>query len=244
MIFDIHSHIIPGVDDGASSMEESIEILRSLKKQGVDRVIATPHFYASEVSINQYVDTISAAFERLLEHTQGMDLPELICGSEVHCFRGMSRSEDLRKLCIHSSRYILLELPYRSLDEKLVQEINDIAINMELTPILAHIDRYLAFNRYEELLRLFRYGDIHGQINADALCHGLGRKKVLQFFEEDCCIYLGSDAHNMNNRPPKMDKALEYLQKKQGQRGIQKLYECSEQLYSELMKNPGREKYL
>ena len=241
MIFDIHSHIIPGVDDGASSLEESIEILRALKAQGVDKVIATPHFYASKDSIHTYVTRISAAFSNLLEKTRTLDLPELFCGSEVHCFRGMSRSEDLKKLCIHSSRYILLELPYAPLDTKLVDEINDIAINMELTPILAHIDRYLTYNRYEDIMRLFRYGDIQGQVNADALCHGMGKKKALQFLQEDACIYLGSDAHNMHTRPPRMGQAMAYIERKIGEEGLQRLSLRSEKLFHELTKPKGKE---
>lgn len=244
MIFDVHSHIIPGVDDGAKSLEESVGILKMLKAQGVDKVIATPHFYAADVSINEYVATISSAFCELVEHIRGMDLPELMCGSEVHCFRGMSRSEDLKKLCINSSNFILLELPYRELDEKLVHEINDIVINMELTPILAHVDRYLAFNRYEDIMRLFRYGDVQGQVNADALCHRLGKKKALQFLQENHCFYLGSDAHNLDTRPPRIDKAIQYIQKKMGQEGLNRIYERSECLYSALLKNQPKTKYL
>ena len=235
MIFDIHSHIIPGVDDGSSSLEESIEMLKALKRQGVDKVIATPHFYASKASIHSYVSRISAAFSNLVEKTETLGLPELFCGSEVHYFRGMSRSEDLKKLCIHSSRYILLELPYVPLDTRIVDEIKDIVINMELIPILAHIDRYLSYNRYEDIMKLFQYGDIRGQVNADALCYGMGKKRALQFLKEDACIYLGSDTHNMQTRPPKIEQALGYIKKKLGEEGIEQISLHSENLFRDLM---------
>lgn len=234
MIFDIHSHIIPGVDDGSSSLEESIEMLKALKRQGVDKVIATPHFYASKDSIHSYVSRITDAFSNLVENTQKLQLPEMFCGSEVHYFRGMSRSEDLEKLCIHSSRYILLELPYAPLDTRMVDEIKDIVINRELIPILAHIDRYLSYSRYEDLIKLFEYGDIRGQVNADALCYGIGKKKTLQFLKEDICIYLGSDAHNMYTRPPKIEQAMGYIKKKLGQEGIEKIFLRSQNLFRDL----------
>jgi protein-tyrosine phosphatase len=234
MIFDIHSHVILGVDDGAKDLTESLAILRSMKRQGVDAVLATPHFYAHETTIDSYVQRVSSRFSQLQQAAAGQDLPELFLGSEVYYFRGMSQEEDLSKLCIHGSRYIMIELPYRPLVARVVDEVNDIAMNMNLTPILAHCDRYLRFNRFEELTALFQYGDVKGQVNADSLYQGLGKKKALQFLQGEYCDYLGSDAHNLSTRPPNMDKALAAIQKKLGNEGLERIAAHADRLYQEL----------
>ena len=82
MLFDIHTHVVPGVDDGSKSVDESIAILKELQKQGVDKVLATPHFYATQTSFDRYIDKVCRHTERLLEAADGMDLPEVLLGSD------------------------------------------------------------------------------------------------------------------------------------------------------------------
>ena len=84
-------------------------------------------------------------------------------------------------------------------------------------------------------MKLFQYGDIRGQVNADALCYGMGKKRALQFLKEDACIYLGSDTHNMQTRPPKIEQALGYIKKKLGEEGIEQISLHSENLFRDLM---------
>lgn len=244
MIFDIHSHVIPNVDDGSSGIEESIALLRELKNQGVEKVLATPHFYASRLSIDSYVEKISVAFHKLKERTEGMELPELLCGSEVYFFKGISTHEDLHKLCINSTKYIMVELPYRTLDRRIEDELNDIAINRGLIPILAHCDRYLKYNSFDTIARLFRYGDIEGQVNADALCQGLGKRKALQFIKGGYCAYLGSDAHNMTTRPPRIADALAYVERKLGPDAVDQLSSNASKLYHALTEKQPAQRYL
>lgn len=231
MIFDIHTHVIPHVDDGAQSVEEAIEILKLLKQQGVQKVIATPHFYAAKSSIDLYLDRVSKEYQGLLEAIRGKDLPEVLLGYEVYYFRGMSKNDSLNRLCIGNSNYLLLELPYKALDDKIIDDINDIVLNQEITPILAHVERYLQFNKLDRLLSLFQYGDIEGQINADSLFRGIHKKKALQLMEHGFCRFIGSDAHNLNTRSPHIDKMAELLKKKLSKDAIGALEQAWTELY-------------
>ena len=109
---DIHTHIVPNVDDGARSMEESLALLELLAAQGVCSLIATPHFYADNcLDLGAHIERMEKAFRELKSNLkEGM--PQIYLGHEVLYFNGISSCEDMKKLTINNSNYILLELPF------------------------------------------------------------------------------------------------------------------------------------
>ena len=111
MVTDFHSHVLPGIDDGSSCVEESIAMLQAARQQGIDRIIATPHFYANYDSPEHFLRKRDEA-EALLreEMVKYDDLPELMIGAEVYYFRVLSESEYLRQLCIRGTDCILVEM--------------------------------------------------------------------------------------------------------------------------------------
>lgn len=234
MVFDIHSHIIPKVDDGSENVRESVGMLNLLQKQGVDKVIATPHFYTDKYRLDDYLENVAKEYYRLQLSMQGQELPEMLLGYEVYFFRGISSFDGLEKLCINGSNYILIEMPYAKLSKRVVVELTDIAINRGLIPIIAHVDRYFKYSDLKELIGIFKDGLFKGQVNADSFASGLNRRKALALLESGCCQYLGSDAHNMTSRPPHIDKALEYIEKKIGWRYINQIDRESALLYESL----------
>lgn len=234
MVFDIHSHIVPKVDDGSDSVRESVGILKLLQKQGVEKVIATPHFYADKCRLGEYLENIAQEYHRLRMSVAGQETPEMFLGYEVYYFRGISSFEALERLSIHGSRYILIELPYARVSQKVIGELADIAINRGMIPIIAHVDRYFKYNSVKELIGIFKDGFFRGQVNADSFVLGLNRRKALALLESGCCQYLGSDVHNLTSRPPRMDKALEYIEKKIGWRYINQIDRESTLLYEQL----------
>lgn len=234
MVFDIHSHIIPKVDDGSDNVRESVGMLNLLHKQGVDKVVATPHFYADKYGLEEYLTNVAQEYGRLQLSTQGQELPEMLLGYEVYYFRGISSFDGLERLCINGSNYILIELPYAKLSQRVVIELTDIAINRGLIPIIAHVDRYFKYSSLNELIGIFKDGLFKGQVNADSFASGLNRRKALALLESGCCQYIGSDAHNLTSRPPHIDKALEYIEKKIGWRYINQIDRESTLLYGAL----------
>ena len=89
MMTDFHTHILPGVDDGSRSVEMSVQMLESMAKQGITRVVATPHFYAQVDSPKAFLERRTAAVSELQAAMEGVPkLPKLSVGAEVHFFTG------------------------------------------------------------------------------------------------------------------------------------------------------------
>ena len=102
MITDFHTHVLPGVDDGSASVEESLALLQMEAEQGIGQVVATPHFYANHDTPERFLQRRERAEATLREALTGKpDMPELFMGAEVYFFPGMSDSDALNELTIH-----------------------------------------------------------------------------------------------------------------------------------------------
>ena len=141
-MIDFHSHILPAMDDGSRNIEESLQMLRMLQEQGVERVIATPHFYADENPPDVFLRRRADAWEHLrAHHTQG--LPHVLLGAEAHYFQGISRTAQVRQLCIQDTGVLLLEMPFSGWSSRTVEDLAALAQQQEMTVVLAHVERYL-----------------------------------------------------------------------------------------------------
>ena len=113
MIVDLHSHVLPGIDDGSRSVEESVAMLQMEAEQGVRHVVATPHFYGHLDTPEHFLEKRNRAEESLREALEKYpDLPQIHVGAEVHYFRGISTSEASMGLTIGGNSCILIEMPY------------------------------------------------------------------------------------------------------------------------------------
>ena len=111
MIVDFHSHVLPGIDDGSASVEESIAMLRMEAEQGITHVVATPHFYARHDSPERFLARRDRAEQKLRQAMEGISgLPQLIIGAEVYYFPGISESDVLKELTIAGKHSILIEM--------------------------------------------------------------------------------------------------------------------------------------
>ncbi len=237
MYIDIHAHILPAVDDGAKNIDESLSLLRMLKKQNVGAVAVSPHFYPrKENSVVEYRARIEAAYSRLLEHADG-SLPEIFLGCEVHFFSGMSHFSDIDKLCIGNSKYILIELPYRQITYSMANEIIELNLNHGLIPILAHIERYRNFRGFEHILRLISDGFALGQINAYSLMEVRARRTTRKLIKNGFVSFIASDCHSVDDIPPRIEEALKLVEKKLGGQILSELKANSEGLYNKIKEN-------
>ncbi len=234
MYIDIHSHILPHVDDGAKSREESIGMLKMLKEQGVLAVAATPHFYASrEKSFEEFLVRRESSYNAL-KSVVSNDLPEIFLGSEVHFFSGISSFTELEKLCMGNSKYILIELPYKKISDKTVNEIIEINLSRGLTPILAHIERYRRFEGFEKVKQLIRDGFAIGQVNAYSLLRFKYRKSTLRLLGDGYARLIASDCHSPEYNPPKIERALTLIGKRLGKDFCDQLLSTNDGIYKEI----------
>lgn len=238
-LVDIHSHILPGVDDGAHNAEVSVKILEMMKEQGITDVLATPHFDASQCSIEEFNADIESAVKTLSDFTYGRELPEVYVGCEVYYFPGISKSSGIKQLTLNGSKFLLLELCYgQAITDRVLNEIIDVYNKFGIVPIIAHIERYHKEKGFKRLLDLIRHRVCIAQINSASLMDKQPYKKIcLKLLKQGYISFIATDAHSVKLRPPLMDKALEAVKNNLGQDYVDMLLKNSNDFYkSAIMK--------
>lgn len=216
MITDIHSHILPGIDDGSKNTEMSVAMLKAMKDDGVDICVATPHYYCTEQSVDSFLKKRARAYEKVMEATKGLSLPKIYLGAEVYYNPVLKNLEDLHKLCIEGTDYLLFELPYKDFGSNVADDISDIITNHHITPIIAHAERFLKFTSYENLCDILEM-EVLGQVNCGSLLKFGSRKNASALIKEGYIHLLGSDAHNTDTRAVHMAEASKIIIRKFGQ---------------------------
>lgn len=217
-MIDFHSHILPGIDDGSRSTTESIELLQDERNQGVEHIVATPHFYAHKNSIEGFLKGREKSVERLAEAMTeaGLDGMKIDVGAEVYYFSGVSKAAMLPELCIRGTEVLLLEMPFCQWDNAMYEEIKCLTEKRNLTVILAHIERYYAYQKDKKIWHKIFALPIYRQINTGSFLEWKKRRKCLGFLKEDDRIVLGSDCHNMTSRKPNLLAGRQVIEKKLG----------------------------
>lgn len=213
-MIDWHSHILPGMDDGSKDAAESISMLGMQASQGVETVIATPHFYANDETVDSFLDRRSKAMENLKPQLPE-NAPKILLGAEVRYYQGISRLEGLRNLTIEGSKLLLLEMPMGVWPESMVRELIELSGKSSVRIVLAHVDRYLKLQKQAVWDRIMESG-ILMQVNADFFTSFASKRKALALLEDGVVQFLGSDCHNTTTRPPQLSKAFEIIRKKLG----------------------------
>ena len=234
-MIDFHSHVLPGMDDGSDSLETSIRMLCAEAEQGITHVVATPHFYAQQDKLDQFLYRREQAEKILREEMElYMGLPELVMGAEVSYFRGISESEFLRHLTIGKNRCVLIELPMPPWDESVFRELEAIWVRREILPIIAHIDRYITPWRSGAILKRIADLPVLVQANAEFFSKRKTAKLAMKMLKNDQIHLLGSDCHNMSSRKPDLGPVIEKITKKLGTDSLDRLSEYENKVLNDL----------
>ncbi len=204
---DFHSHILPLLDHGAITWQHSLEQAEHALSAGVETIVATSHFYLEHESITDFLARREEASRLLDEHLQATGTPlHIIPAAEVTLYVDLL-GEDLSKLCIGDTRYILLELPMVYWTDWVYQAVYEIQSTHQLLPIIAHIDRY----ETAQLERLLAMGPL-AQVNASAFRHRATRRRMMHYIREGMIHFLGSDAHGDGKRAyADFQRAISYI---------------------------------
>lgn len=223
-VTDFHSHILPGVDDGSSSTDMSMEMLRMEAEQGIRHVIATPHFYPQHDNPDRFLERRTRAMSRLQE-TLGTDhdLPKITLGAEVYFFRGMSESDQLSRLTIDGKKCILIEMPLASWTEDMYKELEAIWTQRGILPVVAHIDRYIHPLRTYGIPERLADLPVLVQANAEFFLNKHTAGMALRMLKKDRIHLLGSDCHNVSTRKPNLGEALQLIRRKLGDVAVQRI---------------------
>ena len=207
---DLHTHILPGMDDGAADLKQSLAMLRAEGQQGVDTVVLTPHFYRVDETVETFLERRSRAWETLRSSLPD-DAPELILGAEVTWYHGIMDEPRIMDLCLGDSACILLEMPLRPWSDNLLEQVYRFAGVTGTTPILAHVERYLHLQKNGQLKTLIEMG-IPMQLSASAFRNPFAAMKANRLLKSGTWL-LGTDCHNTSTRPPNYGPAAAYIKK-------------------------------
>ncbi len=230
-MIDFHSHFLPQIDDGSDSVETSLEMLRESRRQGVDLIFATPHFYADESDPEEFLANRNHAWARLSRAMEedGGDFPEVRLGAEILFFPGMSVADELIGLSMANTPFLLIEPPMMPWRDSMLEEIELTGENLHRIPVIAHVDRYMRMLRDNSLFDRLADRRVLIQVNADFFLHDSSVMRALDYLREGRIHFIGSDCHNLSNRAPNMGPAAEVIRNDGSE---EKLAAINDRLYS------------
>ena len=234
-IVDFHSHILPGIDDGSATLEESIAMLRMEAEQGIGHVVATPHFYPQHDAIEEFLERRTESEILLREEMAKYDnLPEVTVGAEVYFFRGISQSDVLQKLTVGSSSYSLIEMPTTSWSDSMYRELERLYYDQGITPIVAHVDRY--FTRFRTFGIPEKLEELPVLVQANAsFFNGNASSRAMKMLQKRQIHLLGSDCHNTHSRQPNLGKTVARIQKHIGNEALEHIIEFQKDVLNKVL---------
>lgn len=207
-MIDFHAHVLPDMDDGSRSIQESIQMLRISADMGVDTIVATPHFYIEQMNIADFLYRRKCAYEDLVKAgVMEVGMPDTVLGAEVHFFPGMGSESGIVSLCITGTSCMLLEMPFEPWTKRTLNEVRNLSAGCGITPIIAHIERYFAIQTKYNIGALLDM-EVLVQINGSFLIDTLTQRKALKLLKQNCVHLLGSDCHDITRRKPNLEKAF------------------------------------
>lgn len=213
---DIHTHILPGVDDGSRSMEETLQMLRQASEQGIESIIATPHFAvgAKNAPVERLIEIRDQVQEEAIKINPKL---QIMLGNELYYSDSVLESLKAKEaLTLAGSRYVLVEFSTREAYNTIYKGLSNL-IRAGYIPILAHVERYHCMEKNEyQIADLIELG-CYIQMNCDSLQGGFfdsEAKHNRKLVNQGMVHFLGSDCHDSKNRVPQMQSAVEILQKR------------------------------
>lgn len=209
-MIDIHTHILPNIDDGSRSIEETFNLIKEAKNVGFEGIISTSHY------IEQYYETntperevwINAIYENL--KVKNIDV-NLYLGNEIYMSENIIQLlEEEKASTINDTSYVLFELPL-NIEPLNLYDIIYQMIQYRLVPILAHPERYSYVQKDPELVYDLIEKGVLIQSNYGSIIGQYGKKAqiiVRKMLENNMVHFLGSDVHRQNTIYPKIPQIL------------------------------------
>lgn len=229
--WDIHNHLLPGIDDGSSCMEETMQLIRTEYEQGVYNIVFTPHYRPGMFQIKP--EDREAVFHSVCEIAQ-RKYPEmhfyLGCEYFVHNYM-MANLRDTR--CrMAGTEYLLMEFPTNGHFSYMHNVISRL-IKVGYKPIIAHIERCMCLTIDSDRVKMLKDLGALLQVNADSVLgkSGITKKRFCnEVLKQELVDFIASDGHNMEHRTVHMEECIKKVEKKFGSQYTEDLFR----------KNPAR----
>lgn len=209
-MIDIHSHILPNIDDGSRSIEETFNLLQEAHDAGFEAIVSTSHYMEEYYEVNAserniWIDAISKNLQQ-----KNIDI-NLYLGSEVYISSNIIKLlEEGKASTINDTSYVLFEMPLNAEPLNLYDVIYEMQ-EYKLVPILAHPERYSFVQKKPELIYDLIQKGVLMQSNYGSIIGQYGEKAqviVTKFFENNMVHFLGSDVHRQNTIYTKIPQIL------------------------------------
>lgn len=222
-LIDIHSHILPGIDDGARTERESLKMLKMAAAAGIREIIATPHFHYRRGKATP--EKVKGTIARMQEMLEVMKIPiRLYAGNELyysHSLLDVVKAGEA--LTMAGSDYVLLEFSPETEKRKIQHAVYQFLCE-GYNPIIAHAERYQAFLKHMDFAEEISAMGAYLQVNSDSLCGNAGwriKRFSKKLVEEDLVSFAATDAHDTVERVPQFGKSIAWISKKYGQDQLQ-----------------------
>ncbi len=223
-MIDIHTHLLPGIDDGPETWEEALLLLKEGAEDGIREAVCTSHVLDR---LDQEVERqFGKAFRELEERAAVAGIPvRLWLGSELHC---RARFEYRAPLSTFNAngKYLLFEIPMNDFPKEVGQLL--FGLTMEgITPIMAHPERNSIVRSHPEILNVLIERGILMQANSGSITGMFGkdvRRAVLTMLEHRLIHFVASDCHSSGSRPMKLQEARTYVAREWGQETAEALF--------------------
>lgn len=230
-MIDLHSHIIFGVDDGPKTIEESRQLLIEAFNQGIRTIVATSHRRIGMFETPE--EKIQINFRQVKELAKEI-APDLsiLYGAEVYYSNEMlEKLKDGEVPCVNETSYVLIEFSRSTSFWEIRNALKNLLM-LGLTPIVAHIERYQAFENNEKYLKEIIAMGCYTQVNSSSILkprffhdkHRALKKRAKYFLDKDLVHFIASDMHNLTKRPPYMKEAYDIISKKYGLKRARELF--------------------
>jgi len=210
-MIDLHCHILPGLDDGAQSLEEAVEMAKMAEEDGIEKIVATPHFFRGSF----FYEDLSLIEEKRRQFSQALKnnniRVDILSGGEVHISHNLIDEISRNKafLVLNNSSYMFVEFPAGHIYSS-VKELFFELISGGIIPIIAHPERNAVFQQNPSLLYdLIQMGGL-AQANSGSFTGMYGREvetASFRFLNLNLIHFIGSDGHNSRSMPPKLSEA-------------------------------------
>lgn len=212
-IIDVHSHILPKVDDGSEDIGMSIEMAKMYLENGIKKVIATPHYI--EGSMDNSLEGNILGLERLKKglYKEGLEL-EVFLGNEIYVSMDIFKYLDKERVStLNNTRYVLLELPMYDIPLYMEDLLYEIQLK-GLIPIIAHPERNTKIIENPNILYKYIEKGALAQLNLPSLENRYGsqvKSTAVTLLKHNMIHFIGTDAHTNRHRSPNVKKGIKLL---------------------------------
>lgn len=229
-MIDFHTHVLFGMDDGAINLEESLEMVRMQKAQGVTTIVVTPHFDVSKQDLAKFIHTRDENIKILKQAISdcGWNDIRILSGAEL-LYSTDLHDIDLSQLVIESTDYILVEFSTVSITQNLENRMENF-INQGFVPILAHIERYPFFLEKPKLIKDVIELGCYTQVNGSTIIEGKQSNFIKACFKHNLIHFIASDCHSIDRRIPNVGKTLKVVAKQYGEQIVDDLINNSKEM--------------